>query len=196
MTRRAHKCIDCATRRPEVRHPDDPTKRSVALTRDQVAIVDTTDYERVNALKWAAHRKVVAGVERFYAVRTEWTGNRWHQIQMSRFILGVTDPAIQVDHKRTHETLNNCRGNLRKANASLNGANRAFHKSESGYKGVAVIRKKPGKRTYDGWRGEITVNGKRMVSPIYRDPETAARWYDEQAVKHFGEFSNLNFPQE
>jgi len=114
---------------------------------------------------------------------------------MHRFIMGVTDPSIQIDHKATKETLNNCRDNLRVATPSQNQANREYFKGASGHKGVAIVRKKPGKRRYDGWRGEIVVNGKRMVSEIFRDPEPAARWYDAQAIKFFGEFARINFPE-
>lgn len=177
-------------------HSEDPTKRLVPLTQGKFATVDACEYDRVTTLKWSAHRKVRGGIERFYAVHSGIENGKRRFVQMHRFILGVTDPSIQVDHRRTSETLNNCRENLRDANASLNGANREFIKSGSGYKGVAIIKKRPGRRTYDGWRGEVTVNGKRMVSPIYRSPETAAHWYDETALAYFGEFARLNFPRE
>src|SRR5579863_7110842 len=172
MARRSKQCLACARKRPDVPQHPDPAKRYVSLTLDKLATVDLIDYERVSVSRWAAKRSLRKdGTEVFYAVRTVWIGGRPCGVQMHRFILGITDPLIQVDHKNSKETLNNCRDNLRCATPSQNQANRNFTKSASGYKGVAIVRKRMGRRTFDGWRGEITVNRKRIVGPIVRRSE-------------------------
>jgi hypothetical protein len=197
MSRRSTgQCFACWTKRPEIEQPADPTKRAIALTLGKIATIDLIDYERVAPFNWAAKKsKRKDGTEVFYAVRSEYADGKWHFVQMHRFILGVTDPKVQIDHKKPAETLNNCRDNLRDATPSLNQANRLYYENNAGYKGVETIRKKPGRRNYDGFRGVVTLNGKRMVSPIFREPEPAARWYDEQARERFGEFARVNFPE-
>lgn len=195
MVRRSKQCRNCSGKRLAIPHPD-PTKRYIALTQGKAAEVDVIDYERVVAYKWAAKRSHSCKQEKWYAVRTEWVDGKCVFIQMHRFILGVTNPVIQVDHRRTKETLNNCRENLRLATPSQNQANRSFTRSISGYKGVAKVYIRKDRTTGGGWRGEIVVNGKRTVGPIVQDPILAARWYDAAVLHNFKEFANINFPQD
>jgi hypothetical protein len=72
---------------------------------------------------------------------------------MHRFILGVTDPAQQVDHLDGDE-LNNQRTNMRVVNQSLNQRNRRAHRSGR-LVGVSLdkhVHKRP-------WVAHIQLNG-------------------------------------
>lgn len=194
MAKGSRSCMDCLYRRPEIKQPDDASIRLVPVSGGLIATVDASDYDSVMRYRWSARKSKRGDIVLFYAVASmNWDG-KYRQVAMHRFILGLVNPSILVDHKEPLETLNNRRSNLRIADHSSNQANKRFYGNGSGFKGVYRIKKKPGRRKYDGFRGVIIVKGNRFVSPIYRTPEPAAAWYDEQARTHFGEYARTNFP--
>jgi hypothetical protein len=115
---------------------------------------------------------------------------------MHRVIMGVTDPKIKVDHIAAGDTLNNTRSNLRLATHAQNQQNKRSFRNVSGYKGVSRVKSRSKHQMFDGWRGELTFNGKKYASKAFRDPKDAAKAYDSLAVKHFGAFALLNFPED
>ena len=52
-----------------------------------------------------------------------------------------------------------------------------------------------GKRT-NRWKSSIKAGGKSIWLGRFDTKEEAARAYDVAAIKHHGEFSKLNFPEE
>jgi len=58
--------------------------------------------------------------------------------------------------------------------------------NSSGYIGLSWVKQS---RT---WLASINVNGKRLHLGYYIDPKEAGRAYDKAALKHHGEFANLN----
>jgi hypothetical protein len=94
----------------------------------QMAWVDDQDYDRIMAQGcWNANW--TPDTKSYVAKRT---GIGY----MHRFILGVTDPEVRVDH-RNHDTLDNRKENLRLSDASSNGGNqRKRSDNSSGFKGV------------------------------------------------------------
>jgi hypothetical protein len=62
---------------------------------------------------------------------------------------------------------------------------RTFKKK--GYKGVVYIKNRPA-----CWKARITFNNKQIILGIFKDPEAAAKAYNEAAIKYFGEFACLN----
>lgn len=193
MARGAKQCRDCRNPRPILQQPDDPSYRLIALTRGKVTEVSTEDYEKYNQWRWAAQKRRNGD---FYAVRGVWDGKKVVNIQLHREIMGVTDPKIKVDHRIAGTTLDNRRKNLRIAPKGGNQANsRSFH-NVSGYKGVSRVKRRSKHQMFDGWRAEVTCNGKKYASKTVREPEVAARLYDELAIKHHGEFALVNFPEE
>ena len=102
---------------------------------------------------------------------------------MSRFILGITDPNIPVDHKN-HDTLNNQKYNLRVANHSQNSRNTRKHSNnKSGFKGVCLRGEK--------WCVQIAVDGKRIQKYGFKTAEEAYEVYKSIALEHHGEFACL-----
>jgi hypothetical protein len=46
------------------------------------------------------------------------------------------------------------------------------------------------------WHAQIMVSYKRIHLGLFEVKEDAARAYDRAAIKHFGPFAKLNFPEE
>lgn len=152
-----------------------PKVKLIRLTRGMFATVDTEDYERVNQWKW----RVIwsSNAKSWYA------GNKKLGL-MSRFILGVTDRNLQVDHK-DHNTLNNLKSNLRTATRSQNQHNkRKPSNNTSGYKGVS-----PSGSISNPWLAKIHLNGVRVSLGNFKTPEEASQAYKKAALALHGEFA-------
>jgi len=100
-----------------------------------------------------------------------------------RYLLGITDKKIQIDHKDC-DTRNNKINNLRIASPMENSRNRRGS-SKTGFKGVT-------KRSHKRYRARITVDKKLITIGHSDTPEGAARLYNEAAKKYFGDFALLN----
>src|SRR5258706_1121991 len=103
--------------------------QTIQLTQGFVDLVDDADYERVSAQKWYANVQP-RGV---YAARTD---NR-RTVYLHRFICGVSDPKVKVDH-RNRNGLDNQRENLRDCSNGQNTMNQKKRRDgvSSKYKGV------------------------------------------------------------
>ena len=109
------------------------------------------------------------------------------KVQLHRFLMGVTDPKVFVDHKDGNR-FNNTRENLRLCSARQNAQNRAKRiDSSSAYKGVA--------RKGKGWGAWITEEGTSVFLGAYPTAEAAAMAYDRKARQLYGEFAKVNFPE-
>jgi hypothetical protein len=161
--------------------------KEVPLTRGYVAVIDDADYDRVMAAgAWHAHRQRKG----MYALHTVYIKgskpHKWLTLRMHRFILGVTDPKIDVDH-RDHNGLNNRRANLRVATRSQNRANgRKPRGTSSTFKGVSFHKK------LRKWQAYITANGKRTYLGLFEREADAAFAYYSAALKYFGEFTTTS----
>ena len=114
-----------------------------------------------------------------------------HRMVASAFIKNPTGLPV-VDHKN-NDYLDNRVENLRFASHSQSAMNRRFERTPtsqyaSRFKGVYP----QGSR----WRAHIRVDGVLKHLGTYDTEEDAARVYDLKAVEYFGEFANLNFPEE
>jgi hypothetical protein len=151
--------------------------REILLNREYVALVDDEDYERVVAVgKWCE--------DDGYAVR----GSKPYC--MARFILGLTDPKIEVDHE-DHNGLNNQKYNLRVATRVQNNHNLRKQRppTSSKYKGVSFDKGN------SKWVAQIKIAGRSKHLGYFLSEDQAARIYDEAARLHFGEFACTNFAE-
>ena len=158
------------------------------MNMENTCYVDTVDADLFGLGGWCAWKHPSS--KTFYAVRSirkpdgSWTQQRLHQVIAQRMgIVGAPD------HK-DRNGLNNRRNNLRQATSSQNVANQSLRSNNtSGYKGVSWD-KASGK-----WVAKVKVNGKQQQHlGLFSDPIEAAKTYDRAALKAFGDFAFLNFP--
>jgi hypothetical protein len=146
----------------------------------KIILVDAEDYERLIVHKWTIAKKW----NTFYAY--SWKGKKWASNQlMHRFILGITDPQIIIDHK-DRNGLNNQKDNLRIATPSQSSINRKYSHGSSKYVGVSKNKES------NKWVASIKKDGVRTHIGMFEKEEDAAIAYNKKAVELHGDFANLN----
>lgn len=157
----------------------------INLTQGKTALIDDEDFESLSKFKWHAYKNR----NKWYAKRAlpkNGKHDKQHGVKMHRVILNVSDSKTQVDHINGNG-LDNRKENLRPATIAQNTQNRdRTVKNKSGYKGVRQRGKK--------WTATIAWNGKQYYIGTFKTKEEAAKAYDTAALKIFGEFARLNFP--
>lgn len=151
--------------------------KEIPLTQGKVAFVDDEDYERLSASKWFA----VKSGRTFYAI-TKKNGRavRMHWAVFQDSLMG------KIDHENRNG-LDNRKSNLRVATPSLNGMNRIYRESQTGFRGVA-----PRGNKFVSILGAPKDKGSYLG--IYRSPIVAAQVRDCVARIRYGHFAILNFP--
>ena len=152
----------------------------IPLTKGQHAIVDGEDFEFLSRHKWTALQKK----NTFYAYRQPASGH----IYMHRLLTNCP-PGLDVDHVNGNG-LDNRKSNLRICTRAQNLHNARCRRTgkTSRYKGVCW------NRDLRKWMSSIRHNGKLVYVGFFLDEMTAARAWDEAAIKYRGEFARLNFP--
>jgi hypothetical protein len=156
--------------------------KTVPLTKNQLAIVDDEDFDRVNQWKWQA----IPNRDKWYAKRSFNKNGIRVGVRLHRFIINAPC-GMDVDHINGN-TLDCRKTNLRICNNSQNAQNRGKTKfNTSGYKGVSYKKKN------HRWYSQIMLNKHNYHLGYFDSPEDAAIAYDKKAVELFGEFANINF---
>ena len=155
--------------------------KQVPLTQGYIAIVDDEDFEKIKHHKWS----ITSNKEKTHVyARAKIAGKT---IKLHRYILGLTDKSMVVDHI-DHNGLNNTRSNLRVCTLKENQANQKPKKNAaSKYRGLAWNKQRL------KWQVSIKVNGVQKYLGIYKNEDEAARVYDKHAKIQYGEFAYLNF---
>jgi len=157
--------------------------KRIKLTKGQFAIVDDSDFERLNKHKWLA----LKNRNTWYAVRHTYRNGIRVTIGMHREIMGIEpgDPRL-VDHKN-HNGLNNWRENLRICTNSQN------HQNENPRRnGSSVFRGVYWNKAAKKWRAQIRLDGHARYLGSFHSETEAARAYDQKAKELFGEFACVN----
>ncbi len=133
--------------------------KKIALTRGKVAFVDDEDAVKVVVYNWTYDGN--------YAKR-----NIKGKVQyMHRFILGVSDPVVVVDHingnKLDNRKINLSAGNY--SSNSLNPKNKLREGNKTGYRGVWV-RKEDGR-----FCAQLCYKGERFFLGCYKTAEMASQ---------------------
>ena len=139
------------------------------------AWIDLEDFAKVYLYSWYLHSEG-------YAVASDGRD----KLYLHRYIMGVTDPKIFVDHE-DHDRLNNRKNNLRVCERTQNQWNR---KPRGKFKGITYIPRK------DKWQVRLRANGVVYNLGYYKDPVEAAKAHDRKAIELHGQFASLNFPKE
>jgi len=168
-----------------------PARLGIARGRKQMKIklkcgrsflIDKEDAEKLNNFGFHLDRRNRKRQEYITFVKKE--NGKWVKHRLHRFILGITDKNIEVDHINGNG-LDNRKTNLRPCNRTENARNRVRAKiNKSGYKGVFLNR--------GAIRAQITINYKNISLGSFGTLEEAAMAYNEAATRYFGEFAQLN----
>lgn len=148
--------------------------------KGRVIQIDDEDYEELSKYKW-----YINSTGKYVSRRGPIVNNKQSNILMHRQIMKVSDPKVYIDHI-DHNGLNNQRANLRIATHSQNGANKRKLNPEtfsSIYKGVVKIG--------NIWRSSA-IKDKKVYYKLFLDEKNAAEWYNEMAIKLWGEYALLN----
>lgn len=155
--------------------------RSITTSSGDTVLVSDTDYKKVSGMCWATlkskHHKLK------YARRT--FPNKKH-VFMHRFILGIKNPRVIVDHKN-RRGLDNRRCNLRVGSMSENLYNSKLRSNnKSGYKGVSWSK------WHKAWMVKIRSKNKYIFLGYFHDKVNGAKRYDREARRLFGRFALTN----
>ncbi len=157
--------------------------KTIKLTQGQITLVDDSDFEWLNKWKWHTQKSISNEYKAVRNCRCPFSGNV-HLIYMHRQIMSCPR-GMEIDH-RNHNTLNNQKLNLRICTRTGNNRNSRIRKDNtSGYKGVSWSK------SHKKWR---TIIGQHIHLGLFNTKEEGAFAYDKTAIKLFGEFANLNFP--
>lgn len=111
-----------------------------------------------------------------------------HRAHILAWIYSYGKFPCKLDHKNNNTTDNRL-SNLREATQQQNIRNSRKRKGcTSRFKGVAFIRNR--------WESTISVSGKKKYLGRFKSEESAARAYDNAAVRLFGDFAKLNLGEQ
>jgi hypothetical protein len=151
--------------------------KELLTTNGKSVLLDDSDFEWASKRTWHARND-----------KTAWYIVGYHPdfkktVYLHREIMGF--PNSRVDHKNRNG-LDCQRDNLRLATLDQSNANRQkpTRPTTSKYKGMYWCKRK--------LRWRVTV--KNRFIGYFKNEEDAARAYDSEAVKLWGEFAHLNFP--
>lgn len=157
---------------------------AIPLTQGLETIIDEQD-GTLSKHKWHAQ----PAKNTCYAARSVGAHGQQKTVFLHRVIMKAPK-GTEVDHIDGNG-LNNRRSNLRLATRSQNGQNNHVVAGQVPFRGVFQD-----KNHQHIWRAAIRYQGVRHYLGSYSSAESAARAYDEAALKWHGAFASVNFPQE
>lgn len=158
--------------------------KKIKLSQVKYALVDDADHERLSEHKWGCMKSR----NTYYAYRAFWDKNKKttsSPIYMHRAILSA--PRGKMCDHINGDGLDNRKSNLRLSSNAQNLANSSKNRNNtSGFKGVA--RSSSGRK----WTAQIMVNRKSRFLGSFDEKIKAAKAYDNESKRLYGEFARLN----
>jgi len=151
--------------------------QTIYLSDGTTALVDDCDYPLLSRYHWSPQNKYAA------------TKIGSQSVTMHRFVFGPTQ-GMMIDHVNGNPRDNRF-ANLRLCTVVENSQNMKPHRDRvsGSYKGVS--------RAKDRYVARIKVGGCKSISlGSFETVEEAAREYDNAAIRFFGPFARVNFPDE
>lgn len=155
--------------------------KEIELTQDKVALVDDSDYEKLNNVKWHAHCQLKKNNRQTcYAERVtiDPTSKKRTTHHMHRVIMKPSSNQV-VDHING-DGLDNRKENLRVVTNRVNLLNR-HHEKSSKYPGLCWDK------SLNTWKIHLTVNGKQKYIGCGKDEDKAFEKYKKAVKKYHGE---------
>lgn len=151
--------------------------KTIQLTKGFQTIVDDEDYDWLTKRSWHAKQNNGSNI---YACSSTTINKKKVAMRMHRYILGITDPSILVDH-RNGDSLDNRRCNLRVCDAYQNSWNRKLTRND-----VGVSLKN------DKWCVSLRVKKKEIELVGFKSKESAVFVYNKVVSFYRGDFASLN----
>lgn len=149
--------------------------KTIPLTQNKEAIVSDRDFKELSKYKWHVTAQGYAG-------RGKVIDGKRTVVLMHREI----KQGKEIDHINC-DRLDNRRSNLRISTRSQNMANTPIRSTNtSGYKGVSWSK------SNKKWYSYICIEGKTKCIGHFTDKLEAAKAYNLEARKYFGNFARLN----
>lgn len=148
-----------------------------------VVLVDDEDFDELNKFKWFVSKDT----NTFYATRNVNNNGIITTVRLHRQIMNKhLQKGLIIDHIN-HNGLDNRKCNLRTVTYTQNAQNKSPRlNSTSKYLGVSFCTRAL------KWRVRIWTNNKNLHLGFYVNENDAAQAYNKAALKHFGEYANLN----
>ena len=108
-------------------------------------------------------------------------------VRLHHLIMGKPPKPLVTDHIN-RDRLDNRKSNLRFVTFRRNIQNAKGQPNRSGFKGVAYVN------TTGKWRAYIKPHGKQLNIGTFTTKEEAAKAYDREAKRYWGDYAYLNFP--
>jgi hypothetical protein len=161
---------------------------TIELSKGYSTKIDLVDFPLISQRSWLAVYQKHSGYVYAQASTSTKINRKKVSInfRMSRYILNVTDPKIEVDHI-DGDSLNNTRNNLRLCTKGQNMSNlRKIRKSSSRFKGVTFSKSK------NKWKSQMSHNDKNRHIGYFDSEIEAAIAFNWEALKWRGSFAKLN----
>ena len=147
-------------------------------------IIDDEDWEMVKLYNW--HIEYAPATLTYYVNTNKCDNNgKQHNLRLHRYLTNCPKDKM-VDHIN-HDGRDNRKSNIRICTHEENQWNRYKKRNNNNrYKGVSKSKKSK------KWRSYINVNTKAIYLGSYPDEISAAKAYNEAAIKYYGEFALIN----
>jgi hypothetical protein len=149
-----------------------------------VALVDDSDFARCSIHTWTIND--MGYCLSSCAILRQDTRHVYERIYLSRYVLGITDPSVVVDHIN-RDPLDNRKSNLRICSRAENSLNQKKREGTSSkYKGVTFDKKS------SKWRARVVYEKVEYHLGFFEEEKEAAIAVNNFYAKHKPEFRIFN----